>query len=39
MTKILPKMPLFHRRGFHPGKHNTRALEAEWREKLFGDDG
>ncbi|MFP5441115.1 MAG: metal-dependent hydrolase [Gammaproteobacteria bacterium] len=39
VTKILPKMPLFNRPQFHPNKHNTRALEAEWREKLFGDNG
>lgn len=39
VTKILPKMPLFNGKRFHPGKHNTRALEGAWREKLFGDDG
>jgi hypothetical protein len=39
VSKILPKMPLFNRRGYHPAKHNTRALEATWREKLFGEDG
>jgi predicted metal-dependent hydrolase len=39
VTKILPKLPLYHRPKFHPNKHNTRAMEAEWREKLFGDNG
>lgn len=39
VTRILPKMPLFHRRNFHPAKHDTRALEKEWREKLFGENG
>ncbi|MCH8543667.1 MAG: metal-dependent hydrolase [Alcanivorax sp.] len=39
VTRILRKMPLFARRDFHPAKHDTRALEAEWQQKLFGDDG
>lgn len=39
VTRILPKMPLFHRKNFHPAKHDTRALEQEWREKLFGEQG
>lgn len=39
VTKILPKMPLFARKRFHPKKHNTNALEQAWREKLFGENG
>lgn len=39
VTKILPKMPMFGRRGFHPNKHDTKALEKTWRDKLFGKDG
>lgn len=39
VTKILPKMGLFYREGYHPAKHDTRALEAQWREILFGIDG
>lgn len=39
VTRILPKMPLFHRKRFHPAKHDTRALEKEWRERLFGENG
>lgn len=39
VTQILPKMPLFSRRRFHPGSHDTRSLESQWREKLFGQTG
>lgn len=39
VTKILPKMPMFGRRGFHPNKHDTKALEQTWRDKLFGKGG
>ena len=39
VTRILPRMPLFGRKGFHPKKHDTRALERTWREKLFGEGG
>jgi predicted metal-dependent hydrolase len=39
VSRILPKMPLFIGKGYHPGKHNTRALEAKWREKFFGEGG
>lgn len=39
VTRILPKMPVFSARKFHPGKHDTRSLEQRWREKLFGQGG
>lgn len=39
LTPIFPKLSVFHRAGFHPDKHDTRALEAEWRERLFGREG
>jgi predicted metal-dependent hydrolase len=39
VSQILPKMPLFNRRRFHPKDHDTRALEAQWREHFFGDTG
>ncbi len=39
VTRILPKMPLFNRKGYHPAKYDTRALEAKWREKMFGENG
>lgn len=39
VTRILPKMPLFNRKHFHPAKHDTRALEGKWREIMFGAQG
>jgi len=39
VSRILPKMSLFWRKDYHPNQHNTKALEAQWREKFFGDDG
>lgn len=39
ITRILPKMPLFSGRRFHPNKHDTRALEQRWRDKMFGQAG
>lgn len=39
ISSILPKMPDFLRRNFHPDHHDTRALEQAWRERLFGEDG
>jgi predicted metal-dependent hydrolase len=29
----------YHRPGFHPNDRDTKALIAEWRQALFGDDG
>ena len=29
----------YDRPDFHPYDHDTTALEAEWRERLFGDAG
>lgn len=37
--RILPKMGLFARKDYHPARHDTRALESEWRERLFGAQG
>ncbi|MED5387669.1 MAG: metal-dependent hydrolase [Pseudomonadota bacterium] len=39
ITKILPLMPEFFARDFHPDQRDTSALEKEWREKLFGENG
>lgn len=39
MTRLLPKFMDFFRPGFHPNDHDTNALVAEWREKLFGANG
>lgn len=29
----------YHRRGFHPNDRDTTELVADWRARLFGDDG
>ncbi len=39
VTRILPHMPAFFTRRFHPDQHDTSSLEQEWREKLFGKEG
>jgi len=39
VTKVLPKLPIFLRKHFHPAKHDSKALEAKWRRIMFGDDG
>lgn len=39
MTRLLPKYLDFFRPSFHPNDHDTNALVAEWREKLFGANG
>lgn len=39
MTRLLPKFMDFFRPDFHPNDHDTKALVAEWREKLFGANG
>ena len=39
VTNVLGRMPLFRRRDFHPARHDTAALEALWRERLFGESG
>lgn len=39
LRRILRLMPLFHRPDFHPDDHDSSALEARWRELLFGADG
>lgn len=36
---VLANVGAFALRDFHPDKHDTRALEGTWREKLFGDAG
>jgi uncharacterized protein len=39
ISSILPHMPSFMRRNFHPDQQNTGALEKIWRERLFGENG
>ncbi|HCT40594.1 MAG: metal-dependent hydrolase [Moraxellaceae bacterium] len=39
VSKILPRLPEFTQRHFHPGNHDTRHLEQTWRERLFAEGG
>ena len=39
VSKILPRLPEFTQRQFHPGNHDTRNLEQTWRERLFSEGG
>ncbi|MCG8609159.1 MAG: metal-dependent hydrolase [Pseudomonadales bacterium] len=39
VRRIIPKLPIYAARRFHPNKHDTTKLENTWREKLFGDQG
>jgi len=39
ITRVLRKLPFYWRDGFHPSRHDTRALEARVREQLFGEGG
>jgi hypothetical protein len=39
MRNTLARLPLFGRRDYHPDQHDTSALEARWRELLFGLEG
>lgn len=39
IRKVLARVPEFVAPDFHPEQQDTRALEAEWREKLFGVQG
>jgi predicted metal-dependent hydrolase len=39
VTRILPKLPEFLGKRFHPCQHNTQALEQTWRDALFGAGG
>lgn len=39
LTRVARKFPFYLREGFHPAKHDTRALEARTREQLFGEAG
>jgi uncharacterized protein len=37
--EILRTLRSYNRPGFHPDDHDNSELVAEWRERLFGDDG
>jgi predicted metal-dependent hydrolase len=39
ISRIVPKLGVFSRADFHPARHDTQALAAEWRERLFGPQG
>lgn len=39
MRRVLARMPVFNHPRFHPDRHDTRALERQWREILFGEQG
>ncbi len=39
LTTLAPQFIDWFRPGFHPNDHDTVALVAEWREKLFGEQG
>lgn len=38
-TRMAPKYLDYLKPGFHPTDHDTDVLLAEWRERLFGQDG
>jgi predicted metal-dependent hydrolase len=38
-SRLLPQYLDWYRPGFHPSHHDTDALLAEWRDKLFGVEG
>lgn len=39
LTRVLNRTPPWFERDHHPNDHDTRAFEAEWRERLFGARG
>ena len=39
LRRVFAEMPHFLDRDFHPARHDTTALEARWRETLFGSEG
>lgn len=39
VTQIIPRLPEFIQKRFHPNQHDTRTLEVLWREKLFAQGG
>jgi len=39
LSRLLPQYLDWFKPGFHPSHHNTDALLAEWKEKLFGVEG
>ncbi len=39
LRRVLRHLPEYLEKDFHPSKRDTTALEAEWRERLFGEGG
>lgn len=39
VTRILRKLWVFTRAGFHPARHDTRQVEEEARQRFFGEHG
>lgn len=39
LRRVFSEMPRFLERDFHPARHDTSDLEAEWRAVLFGPEG
>lgn len=39
LTRVLNRIPPWFEHGHHPDDRDTRPLEQEWRERLFGAEG
>lgn len=39
ITQVLKRVPEYFARDFHPEQQDTRALEEQWRRRLFGEEG
>lgn len=39
ISRFIPKVFDFARKDFHPDQHDTEALVAEWKVRLFGENG
>jgi predicted metal-dependent hydrolase len=39
VSQIVPRLPEFLQKRFHPNEHDTTELESIWRDKLFSEEG
>ncbi|MDP2228327.1 MAG: metal-dependent hydrolase [Moraxellaceae bacterium] len=39
IRKVLERVPEYFDRSFHPEQQETRLLEQQWRDRLFGENG
>src|SRR5690606_41985207 len=39
ISRFIPKVFDFAKKDFHPDQHDTEALVAEWKVRLFGENG